>query len=220
MKKSMVLFLLIIAMCITVPLYGAQPGPLEQVKVPIEKGIALLKDPQYTAADKKELQREKIWEIMHEAFDFKLISMRALARSWKDFSPKEQEEFISAFTELLRNTYIDKIQGEFHDEEIVFLNQDMISEDKAVVKSKILRGKVEIPMDYSMYFHDAKWWIYDVNIEGVSLVSNYRTQFKNILEKEKPQQLIQRLKEKNDKHERDRGMDLEHTEPKKDQKTP
>jgi len=220
MKKTIFAFLLIIGLFISVPLYAASPGPLEQVKVPIEKGIALLKDPQYTAPDKKELQREKIWEIVKDAFDFKLISMRALARSWRDFSPKEQEDFVVQFTELLRNTYIDKIQGEFHDEEIVFLTQDMISQDKAVVKSKILRGKVEIPMDYSMYFHDAKWWIYDVNIEGVSLVSNYRTQFKNILEKEKPAQLIQRLKEKNEKHERDRGLDLEHADLKKDQKTP
>ncbi len=209
MKKRIFPFVIILAIWMTVPVHGAQPGPMEQVKIPIEKGIALLKDPQYTAPDKKELQREKIWEIVKEAFDFKLISMRALARSWRDFNPKQQEDFIAEFTELLRNTYIDKIQGEFHDEEIVFLNQDMISADKAVVKSKILRGKVEIPMDYSMHFHSDKWWIYDINIEGVSLVSNYRSQFKNILEKEKPEQLIQRLKEKNEKHERGRGMDLE-----------
>ncbi|MGE0084802.1 MAG: phospholipid-binding protein MlaC [Desulfococcaceae bacterium] len=215
MKKMMFTFLLIIAVCMTVPVYGAVPGPMDQVKVPIEKGIALLKDPQYTAADKKELQREKIWELVKEAFDFKLISMRSLARSWRDFNAKQQEEFIAEFTELLRNTYIDKIQGEFHNEEIVFLNQDMISEDKAVVKSKILRGKVEIPMDYSMHFHGGKWWIYDINIEGVSLVSNYRSQFKNILEKEKPDQLIQRLKEKNEKHERNRGMDMEPADQKK-----
>ncbi|MEZ4525494.1 MAG: ABC transporter substrate-binding protein [Desulfobacterales bacterium] len=215
MKKNIFVFLMIMGLVMTVPLHGAQPGPMEQVKVPIEKGIALLKDPQYTAPDKKEPQREKIWEIVREAFDFKLISMRALARSWRDFNAKQQEEFIAEFTELLRNTYIDKIQGEFHDEEIVFLGEDMISKDKAVVKSKILRGKVEIPMDYSMHFHGDKWWIYDINIEGVSLVSNYRSQFKNILEKEKPDQLIQRLKEKNEKHERGRGMDLESADEKK-----
>lgn len=189
--------------------YGEKAQPLDQVKIPIEKAIAVLKNPEYMGEEKKEMQRERIWEIVQEAFDFKLISIRAVARSWRNFDKKQKEEFVVQFTELLRNTYIDKLQGEFHDEEVLFLGQDMISEDKAVVKSKILRGNVEIPMDYSMHFHDNKWWIYDVNIEGVSLVKNYRNQFKSILAKESPDQLILRLKEKNEKHERDRTLTQE-----------
>ncbi len=207
MKKAIIALITFLFSISNVYEIGRQP--LDQVKIPIEKAIAVLKNPEYMGEEKKEMQRERIWEIVQEAFDFKLISIRAVARSWRNFDKKQKEEFVVQFTELLRNTYIDKLQGEFHDEEVLFLGQDMISEDKAVVKSKILRGNVEIPMDYSMHFHDNKWWIYDVNIEGVSLVKNYRNQFKSILAKESPDQLILRLKEKNEKHERDRTLTQE-----------
>lgn len=209
MNRKTILWIPLLTLLFVSPLHAGKAEPVDQVKIPIEKGIAILKNPEYTGDDKKEIQREKIWEVVREVFDFKLISIRALAREWKDFNPKQQDEFVTQFTDLLRNTYIDKLQGEFHNEEVLFIGQDMISEDKALVKSKILREKVEIPMDYSMHFHDSRWWVYDVNIEGVSLVKNYRTQFKSILAKESPEQLIQRLKEKNEKHLRDRSMKKE-----------
>ena len=108
------------------------------------------------------------------------------------------------FTELLKNTYLDKVQGEFNNEEIIFFGQDMISEERAVVKTKVLREKIEIPMDYSVRRRNDDWKIYDINIEGISLVKNYRVQFKDILSKEKPAQLIQRLRERNEQHKKDR----------------
>jgi len=206
MKKT-ILILLTGFFCMTAFAYGTQSQPMEDLKGPIEQGIAILKDPLYTGLDKKEAQREKIWELVRQVFDFKAISMRALARSWKDFNEQQQEDFTNVFAELLKNTYIDKIQGEFHDEQIIFLDQDMLSDEKAQVKTKILRGKLEIPMDYSMKFMDGKWRVYDVNIEGVSMVKNYRNQFKSVLEDESPTKLIERLKEKNEKHEHDRKME-------------
>lgn len=180
--------------------------PIEVVKERINNGIALLRDPQYSSPDKKEIQREKIWETVEKAFDFTEVSARALAADWKRFTPEEQKEFTIVFTELLKNTYLDKVQGEYHNEEVVFLGQDMISEDKAVVKTKVLREKIEIPMDYSVRLKDNDWKIYDINIEGVSLVKNYRVQFKDILSKEKPAQLIQRLREKNEQHKKERSQ--------------
>ena len=206
MKKT---FLILLAgfFCMTSFAYGMNSQPMDDLKGPIEQGIAILKDPLYTGLDKKEAQREKIWELVRQVFDFKAISMRALARSWKDFTKEQQEDFTNVFAELLKNTYIDKIQGEFHDEQIIFLDQDMLSDEKAQVKTKIMRGKVEIPMDYSMKFIDGKWRVYDVNIEGVSMVKNYRNQFKSVLSKDSPADLIERLKEKNEKHEHDRKLE-------------
>ena len=192
MKKIFVLSFFIM-MAFTVA-YGAN-NPLEEIKGPIEKGITILKDSRYK--DNKELQRERIWETISSVFDFKAVSMRALARNWRKFDKNQKEKFVKEFTELLKNTYIDKIQGEFHDEKVVFEGYNMVSEKKAVVKSKVLRGDKEIPLDYSVHLKKGKWSVYDIKIEGVSLVKNYRNQFKSILAKETPDQLIEQLKEKN-----------------------
>ena len=175
----------------------AQPQPIDDIRPPIEKGIALLKDPRYTRQGQFEAQREKIWETIRDIFDFRIISMMALAMEWRSFTPKQQDEFVEAFTELLKNNYLNKIQGQFHDEEVVFLGQDILNEKRAIVKSKVLRQQIEIPMDYKVAFTRGRWRIYDINIEGISLIQNYRTQFKSILAKESPDQLIRRIRDKN-----------------------
>jgi phospholipid transport system substrate-binding protein len=182
--------------------YSAQRQPIDDIKPPIEKGMALLKDPKYTNEAMFQEQRAEIWKIIHDIFDFRIISMMALAREWRSFSPKQQDEFTDAFADLLKNNYLNKIQGQFHDEEVVFLGQDILSEKKAVVKSKVLRQQTEIPMDYKVALSRGKWRIYDINIEGISLIKNYRTQFKSILAKETPDQLIERLREKAQEEEK------------------
>lgn len=200
---SLTIALLVLSVCVCGA--AADNSPMAELKGPVEKGIALLKDPQYRESDKKEEQREEIWRLVKQVFDFEQISMRALAREWRNFKPDQRKAFVEAFTELLKNTYMDKIQGEFHDEEVVFESEDLITDNKAEVKSKIIRGgKLEIPIDYSLYKSDAGWRVYDVKIEGVSMVKNYRSQFKSILAKDSPDDLIQRLIELNDKHEKDR----------------
>ncbi|AOY57700.1 MULTISPECIES: MlaC/ttg2D family ABC transporter substrate-binding protein [Desulfococcus] len=186
---------IILLLNIQMPVYGAQTKPLDDIREPIENGIALLKDPQYAVASKRDEQREKIWEIVRDIFDFRIISMMALARDWKAFNARQQKDFTEAFTELLKTNYLNKIQGQFQDERVVFLGEDLLTEKKAVVRSKILRQDTEIPMDYKVVFSHGKWRIYDINIEGISLIKNYRTQFKSILAKESPDALIERIRE-------------------------
>lgn len=188
---------------ITPAAFGGQP--LEAIKHPIEESLTILKDPQYLDKEKRDIQREKVWEIIRQVFDFEAISMRAVAMQWRDFSDQQKRAFTEVFTELLRNTYLDKIQGELQDEQVIFSGEE-IETDKAVVKTRVLSGKTEIPMDYSLYLNGNKWLIYDVKIEGVSLVKNYRSQFKDFLSKEGPDQLIQKLKEKNEQHAHERNM--------------
>jgi phospholipid transport system substrate-binding protein len=130
-------------------------------------------------------------------FNFDEISRRAVARNWRDFSDAEKKQFTDVFAEFLGNTYIDKIQGEYHNEKIVYLSQDYYSDQYAEVKTQILRESVEIPVNYRLIKgQDGSWHVYDIIVEGVSLVKNYRTQFASILKKETPAQLIKRLNEK------------------------
>ncbi len=190
-----------IIMLLILPLTGQvgislAASPLEDLKIPIETVLSLLKDPVYKNPDQRQQQRDKIMVITRKLFDFTEMSKRALARNWKSFSSLEQQQFADVFADHLSNSYMDKIQGEYKDETIIFLNQEAVSDGKSLVKTKIQRQTKDIPVDYSMYSIDNQWRVYDVNIEGVSLIKNYRTQFDQILAKESPAQLIERLKKK------------------------
>jgi phospholipid transport system substrate-binding protein len=175
---------------------SAVASPMDALKIPIETVLSLLKDPKYKDPDQRQQQRDKILVITHQIFDFTEMSRRALARNWKSFSPQEQVQFVDVFADHLSNSYMDKIQGEYKGETIVFLAQETVADGKALVKTKIERQPSDISVDYSMLLVDNQWRVYDVNIEGVSLIKNYRTQFDQILVKESPVQLIERLKKK------------------------
>jgi len=190
-------FIVICCLCI----FGITPlsqaaDPLETLKGPIEEVLRLLNEPLYHDATLKQEQRDKIWQTIQTVFNFKEVSKRTLARNWKKFSPKEQNEFVDVFSEFLGNIYVDKIQGEFHNEKIAYLNQKIVKKTRAMVRTNILRESLEIPVDYKMKLFGGEWKIYDVNIEGVSLVKNYRIQFKKILLKNSHQHLIEQIQKK------------------------
>jgi phospholipid transport system substrate-binding protein len=173
--------------------------PTDVLKAPMDEALALLRDPQYKADDpaKKAVQREKFWAIIVPVFDFTELSKRTLARNWKKFNDAQQAEFSQVFSELMGNIYVDRIQGGYSDETIEFGNQ-IIHESRplAVVKTFIVSARNRIPVDYSMIQKGDTWRVYDVKVEGVSLVKNYRSQFKEILSKESPDELIEKLKQK------------------------
>lgn len=193
MKKTAIFLLCI---CFASVSFSANTEPMDALKGPIDEGIKLLSDPKYKNPSLKRVQREKIWEIVRKAFDFTELSGRALATNWKIFSPLQRKEFSEVFSEVLGNTYLDKIQGGYMDEQVVYLGQEMVSDTKAVVKTKIIREKGSIPVDYNMRFKNDNWKVYDIYVEGVSLVQNYRSQFNQILSKESPDELIKRLEKK------------------------
>ncbi len=180
--------------------------PLDALRGPVEQVLSILKDSRDQNGDSKSVKREKIREITRKIFDYTEMSKRALARNWRNFTPRERKEFRDLFAELLENTYIDKIQGEYQDEKVIYLSQELVTAEKALVKTKILRQNIDIPVNYSMRMRNETWRIYDVNIEGVSLVKNYRTQFSEILLKESPAQLIERLKKKITQQEKQREV--------------
>ncbi len=177
----------------------AAASPTDALKAPLDQAMVILKDPKYQSDDPglKAEQREKIWNAVEGTFDFSEVSRRALARNWKSFSADEQKEFASVFSKMLGNIYVERIQGEFADQKVEFADE-ILHESKplAIVKTFIVSDQNKIPVDYSLKLKNERWLVYDVKVEGVSLVKNYRTQFRDILRKEKPAQLIQRLKDK------------------------
>lgn len=197
-KTKQIVFVFILLL----PCAAYSAEPLDSLKGPVDQIIKLLKDPLYQDVSQKDLQREKIWETISEIFDFTEMAKRTLARNWKKFSPEQRKEFTFLFSKLLGNTYIGRMQREYEDEPIVYQEQKKISNTKARVTTKILRRSSDIPVIYSMLQRNDAWKIYDVNIEGVSLVKNYRTQFSKILINNPPSLLIERLKKKTELQEK------------------
>jgi len=202
MKATIVAIGIILGTLAATPAGAAESAdPLNTVKGPVEEVLQILKDPQYKDGQNRIQQQEEIHTIAKEVFDFVEIAKRALARNWKKFTPDERRQFTERFTDLLLNTYTRKIQGTYADEQVVFLEQQMLSDTKASVKSTINREGLETPVNYSVLNKKGNWRIYDIQIEGVSLVGNYRTQFRKILAKETPAQLIARIEKKIESNE-------------------
>jgi phospholipid transport system substrate-binding protein len=189
--------MLLISLLMLLPASAGSMDPMDTIKGPIDAAIAILNDPQYKNAGTKADQRDKIWSAVKPMFDFRLISRRAVGGHWDKFSDTEKTQFSDVFADFLGNTYIDKIQGEYHNEKIVYLSQALASGRYAEVKTQILREAVQIPVYYRLIKNNEdSWHVYDIIVEGVSLVKNYRTQFASILKKETPAQLIERLNKK------------------------
>ena len=186
------------------PALAQEVTPINTLRPPLDAAIAILQDPRYRAAGEKEAQKEKLWVLIRQVFDFEGITERAVGRNWKLFSPQQKTDFTDVFTRLLGNSYLTKIQGEFNNEKVEFLSEELLAPDKGRVKSKIIRQVDSIPVDYSVRKIAGVWRIYDVSIDGVNLVQNYRSQFDQILSKDSPDVLIQRIRDKNKTQEKEK----------------
>jgi len=182
------------ALLIYTPSSASRAKPMETLKKPITEVVSLLNNPEYK--DKKELQYDKIREIIRGIFDYPTITKLALGKYRKSFSKEQLNKLTDLFGQLLSKVYISKIQSQYSNEKVVFINQDMLTDTKALVKTKIIRDNGDVPVNYSMRYRKSRWIVYDINIEGISLVKNYRTQFTKILFKESPDRLIEKVQEK------------------------
>lgn len=198
MKKSLSMGLVALILAMTASATAAA-SPTDVLQGPLDQAELVLKDPKYQSDDPglRAEQRDRIWDIVGALFDFTEVSRRALARNWKSFSADQQKEFADVFGKMLGNIYVERVQSGFSGQKMEFADEILHdSKPLAIVKTFIISDQNKMPVDYSLKKKDDRWWVYDVKVEGVSLVKNYRTQFNDILRKEKPAQLIERLKEK------------------------
>lgn len=169
--------------------------PTEKVKETTDKIIAIVNDPALKDPAKEKERREQIRRSVDEMCDWQEMSRRSLGRHWAQRSEQEQKEFIKLFGQLLERTYIDKVEG-YSGEKVIYTGE-RVDGDYAEVDVKIVTKKnTEIPVVYKLRSRDQKWWAYDMVIEGVSLVNNYRTQFSDIMAKSSFEGLMKRLREK------------------------
>jgi len=167
--------------------------PTDQLRQRVDEVVRVLDDP--SNKGKPAQRRAAVRKISEEIFDYPDTARRTLGPHWTARTPEEQREFVQLFADLLDRAYfskIDRYQGEK-----VRYGAETINGNEAIVKTMIVtRAGSEVPIDYRMHLADGRWLVYDVNIEGVSLVSNYRTQFNKIVQTESYQTLVQKLRAK------------------------
>jgi len=190
MRRIGALFLLAL---LSAPEPALAGEPTDQIRGAIDRGIAILQRPDLKAKEKREERREALRKELFPYFHFEEMAKRSLGVHWKDRTPREREEFTRLFRDLLENAYAGKIEG-YKGEKILY-RKESVDLPYAEVNTVIvtLQGD-EIPVDYRVLKDGARWRIYDIVIEGVSLVNNYRSQFAGILQKSSYPELVRRLK--------------------------
>ncbi len=169
--------------------------PTDDVKGTIDRVLKIVQDPTLKPQAKTKERRAEIRRTVGERFNFGEMARRSLATHWRDRTAQEQQEFVGLFTDLLEKSYVDKIEN-FSDEKIVYL-AEQIEGDSATVKSKVVTKKSgDIPIDYRLLQRDGKWEVYDIIIEGVSLINNYRIQFNKIIRTKSYPELVRLMKVK------------------------
>ncbi|MBV5306392.1 MAG: ABC transporter substrate-binding protein [Desulfobulbaceae bacterium] len=173
----------------------AIPAPTEEIKPTLNAIISILLDPALKGEENKIERRAKIMAHVNSGFDFREMSQRVIGKEWRELTPEKQDHFQKLFTKLLENAYIGKFES-YSGQEIQFLGE-RIKDDRAIVATQIENNGQFIPIDYVMIKKEVKWMVYDINIEGVSLVRNYMEQFKAILRRDKFDGLVKLLEDKN-----------------------
>jgi phospholipid transport system substrate-binding protein len=177
---------------------GAAAGPpTDQLRGAVDGVLKTLSDPEMKKEAKTAERRRLIRVAAGEIFDFPEISRRSLAVHWQARTPAERQQFVALFGDLLEHSYISKIEA-YSGEKILYVGET-IDGNQAVVRTRIVgRQGTEIPVDYRMLVEGGRWRAYDVSIEGVSLVANYRSQFNSIIQRSGYPDLVGKLKARQD----------------------
>jgi phospholipid transport system substrate-binding protein len=183
-------------------------GPQAQLQVSIEHFLDVLNDPELKKPGQEEVRRQKVIKIAFSQFDMPRMAMLCLGRGWKKLSPEERVEFTELFKKLLTKSYISLIDN-YSGEKVVFTREE-VKGRKAEVRSKVVSSNRETPIFYKLKREpDGRWLIYDVIIENVSLVRNYRSQFAPLMRKKGyvglREQMLKKIKENKTEEDKKNG---------------
>ena len=171
--------------------------PSDQLRGQIDRVIKVLEDPELKKEGHAKDRRAAVRKIANDIFDFSETARRSLGRHWQGRTPAERDEFVQLFSDLLERSYISKI--ETYGGEKIQYTAERADGDLATVSTRIItKNGTEVPVDYRMIKRADRWLVYDVSIEGVSLVSNYRTQFNKIIQTTSYNELVSKLRNKQD----------------------
>jgi phospholipid transport system substrate-binding protein len=165
--------------------------PTEQLRTYTDQVVKILQNPSMTLPER----REAVRHLAEEVFDVTETAKRALGQHWQQRTPAEQDEFVKLFANLLEQTYISRID-EFGGERLTYVSEQ-IDGDRAIVRAKITtKNGTDVPVESRVLLKGNRWLIYDILIENLSLISNYRAQFDRVIRTASYDELVKRLKTK------------------------
>ncbi|MBT8359654.1 MAG: ABC transporter substrate-binding protein [Desulfobacterales bacterium] len=195
MRFLLALFVTLSLISPVIPVHADESGPSDQLKPTLDQLIAILEDDSLQGMSNKAKRRSKIMAIISNGFDFREMSRRVLGRAWNDISDEQKDYFVDQMTKLLENVYVGKL--ETYTGQTVEFVAERVKGKRAQVTTLIEDQGVKLPVHYIMQKEADRWMVYDINIEGVSLIRNYMEQFRSILRTEKYPGLIKIIEDKN-----------------------
>ena len=172
-------------------------APTDTMKTTIDEVLRIVRDNELKQPNKADERRQMLERVVGVRFDYQEMSRRALGAPWNTLSDQEKQEFVDLFRTLLTNSYADKIET-YSGEGVQYLNE-RTEKEYAEVRTKVLSGKTEIPLDYRLINKTNDWRVYDVVVDGISLVNNYRGQFTKIIKSSSYADLVEQLRKKSQK---------------------
>jgi phospholipid transport system substrate-binding protein len=174
----------------------ARASVTDEVKKTVDEVVRIVSDKELKKAQNEKKKRKALKAIIGTLFDYTEMTKRAIGGHWKELSAPDKKEITGLFETLLENSYANKIES-YNNEKVIYLREDT-EDNYSEVKTKIVTVKRdEYAVDYRLMNKDGRWMVYDVVIEGVSLVSNYRTQFNKIINNQGFKELLKKLRAKN-----------------------
>ncbi|MBI2360412.1 MAG: ABC transporter substrate-binding protein [Deltaproteobacteria bacterium] len=178
-----------------VPLPLSAGAPTDQTRATADKVLSILTNPELKSEPKKKERRDQLRQAIYPRFDFADMAKRSLGSHWQRRTPEEQQQFQKLFTELLERSYVDAIES-YNGEKIVY-GREKEDKNRAEVPTKVVTKKgEEFSINYNLHLVSGEWKVYDIVIENVSLVNNYRSQFNRILANSSFGELVKKLQEK------------------------
>jgi phospholipid transport system substrate-binding protein len=173
--------------------------PTDAVKQITDRVLAILEDPQWQGPEKQAERQQRLRQISEHAFAWEEMARRALAVHWRERSPQERQEFVQLFRDQVERTYINRLEQAAKEKQDIVYAGERVEDSRAVVSTRAITTRgTEVPLDYRLIKRNGGWQIYDVLIEGVSLINNYRSQFNDIIRSSSYENLVQKLRSKDE----------------------
>lgn len=169
--------------------------PTDVVRQITDQVLKILEDPQFQAPNRQAERQERLHKIAEQVFDWQEMARRALAVHWRERTPQEQQEFVRLFRDLVEGTYINRLESSIQEKREIQYVGEQVDGSRATVKTNVVtRRNQQVPIEYRLQKADGRWLIYDVLVEGISLVNNYRSQFNRIITSSSYNDLVQKMK--------------------------
>ncbi|HKW90348.1 MAG TPA: ABC transporter substrate-binding protein [Methylomirabilota bacterium] len=191
--RSGLVVLAVAGLLVGAPAVARAGAPTDQLKASVDQIVKVLEDPDLKANSKAKDRRAAIRKEAQVVFDFSETARRALGRHWQALSEQDRQEFTGLFTDLIERAYIQKIER-YSGERIAYAGETIDGALATVRTRFVTKQGTEIPVDYRMQQRGDRWLVYDVSVEGISLINNYRTQFDKIIQTSSYAELVRKMK--------------------------